>query len=309
VRTPFIPSSIGKPVALFIQPGESTQAIAEDLSTKGLISNALAFRLWARIRGLDTHLQAGAYTLAPGMSMEQIIAKLQQGQPDEKRLVIIEGWRLEQIGAQLQTLALPNFHEQDFVRLTHHPQQLPDYTRYPLLKQALTMEGQLFPDTYLIPLNYNAAQIIDLLLAKGEQVMQRYHLIVQAEQHRLTAYQMLILASIVQREAANKGQMPLIAGIYWKRIFQPNPEIGALLEADPTVQYARDTDHPPASASGYWKPLTDVGGKIDPESPWNTYNAPQQTDCYFFLTRPADGRLICAATYAAFQQLEKQYLP
>ena len=317
--------------SLLIQRGESTQEIAEDLYHKGLIRNPLAFRVWARIKGLDTHLQAGAYTLTPGMSADQIIAKLQRGQPDERRLVIIEGMRLEQIGAQIQKLELPNFREQDFLKYTHHLDTFPERAKYPLLQHAPSMEGLLFPDTYLLPLSDSTTQVIDTMLNRFNQVAQQYHLVSLAQKHQISVYQMVILASIVQREAANDGQMPLIAGIYWKRLYQPSPEVGTLLEADPTVQYARDTDHPPSSVNDYWKPLNDVGGKIDPANPWNTYDArhpgwpptpiaspgltalkaaasPMSTDCYFFLTRPADGSLVCAATYAKFQQLENRYL-
>ncbi len=334
VTTLFSPPSAVQhgPVPLVIRSGESTQEIADDLARKGLIRNAQVFRIWARIEGLDRHLQAGVYALTPGMGMEQIIHHLQSGQPDEKRLKIIEGWRLEQIAGQLRTLALPEFSVQDFLRYTHHPEQFPERARYPLLRQASSMEGLLFPDTYLIPINYTTAQVIEIMLNRLNQVVQEEHLAAQAQQHQLSEYQMIILASIVQREAANDKQMPLIAGIYWKRLYQPSPEIGARLEADPTVQYARDTDHPPSSPDHYWKPLNDTGGKIDPANPWNTYNprhagwpptpiaspgrqalqaaaAPTRTDCYFFLTRPGDGSLACAATYARFQQLEKQYLP
>lgn len=317
--------------ALIIENGESTQEIADDLYKKGLIRNAQAFRLWARIKGLDTHLRAGAYSLAPGMSIDQIIAKLERGQPDERWMAIIEGWRLEQIGAQVQKLGLPAFREADFLNYTHHPERFPERAKYPLLQHASSMEGLLFPDSYLVPLSYNTVQIIDLMLDRFNGLAQQYHLEQQARQHQLSLYQMITLASIVQREAANDGQMPLIAGIYWKRIYQPSPEVGTLLQADPTVQYARDTDHPPASSAHYWQPLTDVGGKIDPGSPWNTYNAnhpgwpptpiaspglkalqaaaaPVKTDCYYFLTRPKDGSLACASTYARFQQLENQYL-
>lgn len=333
VTTLFSPPEVTRstPVPLLIQRGESTQEIADDLYKKGLIRNPLAFRVWARIKGLDTRLQAGTYALTPGMSVDQIITKLRSGHPDEKRLETIDGWRLEQIGARIQTLGLPGFHEQDFLKYTHHPNLFPDRAKYPVLQHAPSMEGLLFPDTYLIPLGYSTVQVIDVMLNRFDQVTQQSNLVALARKHQLSEYQMVILASIVQREAANDGQMPLIAGIYWKRIYQPSPEIGRLLEADPTVQYARDTDHPPASANGYWKPLTDVGGKIDPANPWNTYDAkhpgwpptpiaspglkalqaaasPVATSCYFFLTRPADGSLACAPTYAKFQQLEQQYL-
>lgn len=333
VSTLFAPPAVTRktPITLIIHSGESTQEIAEDLYAKGVIRNPLTFRIWARIKGLDTHLQAGAYMLTPDMNTDQIIAKLQHGQPDEKRLAIIEGWRLEQIGAQIQSLHLLNFREQDFLQYTRHPERFPDRTKYSLLRHATSMEGLLYPDTYTVPLSYNTVQVVDLMLDRFVQVTQQYHLAAQAGQHHLSEYQMVILASIVQREAANNGQMPLISGIYWKRIYQPSSEVGALLEADPTVQYARDTDHPPSSPANYWKPLTDTGGNIDPQSPWNTYNpqhsgwpptpiaspglaalkaaaSPKQTDCYYFLTKSSDGSLVCASTYAQFQQLEQQYI-
>ena len=331
--TLFSPPAGGRnqPVSLVIQSGESTQAIADDLYQRGLIRNAQAFRLWARLKGLDRQLQAGAYILTPGMSIDQIVARLQNGRPDEKRLVIIEGWRLEQIGAQVQALGMRNFHEQDFLRYAHHPELFPHQGQYPVLQHAPSMEGLLFPDTYLMPLDASTVRVIDIMLGRLTQVLNQSHLVTLAQAHRMTVYQMITLASIVQREAANKGQMPLIAGIYWKRLFQPSPDVGTLLEADPTVQYARDTDHPPASVADYWKPLTDEGRNIDASSPWNTYSprhpglpptpiaspglsallaaaSPQQTDCYFFLSKPGDGSLVCAATYARFQQLEQQYL-
>jgi UPF0755 protein len=332
LATAISPSTAAKSGSLgvSIQSGESTDAIANDLYSKGLVSNPLVFRLWARIKGLDTHLEAGAYLLTSGMSIDQIIAKLQNGLPNAKRLAVIDGWRLEQIAHQANTLGLRNFNEQQFLTYTHHPNQFPDRAKFPILQNASTMEGLLFPDTYFVPVDYNTVQVIDLMLNRMQQVLQQHNLVALAQQHQLTEYQMLILASIVQREALNVQQMPLIAGIYWKRLNQPSPEIGTRLEADPTVQYARDTDSPPASVADYWKPLTDVGGNIDPDSLWNTYQhagwpptpiasanlraleaaaSPQKTDCYFFLNKKSDGSLACTSTYAQFLQLEQKDLP
>src|SRR5260221_10244269 len=67
---------------LVIQSGESTLQIADDLQAKGLIRNALAFRVWARIKGLDTHLQAGAYNLDTSMTIDAIIGPLLNAPPD-----------------------------------------------------------------------------------------------------------------------------------------------------------------------------------------------------------------------------------
>lgn len=317
-------------VSLVIQEGESTQQIGDDLYKRGLIRNPLAFRIWARIKGLDTRLQAGAYTLTPGMSIDGIIAKLLNGQPDERRLAVIDGWRLEQIAAQASLLGLTNFDKQKFLNYVHHPNTFPDKAKFPLLQQAPSMEGLLYPDTYFIPINYSTVQVLDMMLSEFTNVLQANNLLTKAQQHHLSPYTMIILASIVQREAANTKQMPLIAGIYWKRIYQPSSEIGALLQADPTVQYARDTNNPPSMVAGYWKPLADSGENIAPGSPWNTYTnqgwpptpisspglkalqaaaSPSSTACYYFLSNPRDGSLVCAQTYAQFQQLEQQYLP
>lgn len=313
------------PITLVVKEGETTTQIADDLYAHNLIRNPLAFRIWARIKGLDTQLHAGAYILTPGMSIDRIVAKLLQQQPDERRLAIIDGWRLEQIAAQAGTLGLANFKAEDFSRYTHHPAQFPDLAKYPFLQKVPSMEGLLFPDTYLIPLNYNAVQVLDMMLDEFMRVVQQYNMVALAQQHQLSLYTMVVLASIVQREAANAQQMPLIAGIYWKRIYQPSADVGgARLAADPTVQYARDNDKPPASTSGYWGPLVDAGGNVDPNSPWNTYThlgwpptpiaspglaalkaaaSPAQTNCYYFFSKK-DGSLVCAPTYAQILQKE-----
>jgi UPF0755 protein len=329
--TAISPSTVAKSgsLGINIQSGESTDAIANNLYKNGLISNPLVFRLWARIKGLDTHLEAGSYLLTPGMSIDQIIAKLQNGQPDARPLLVQDGWRIEQIAYQANQLGLKGFNQQQFLTYAHNPSQFPDASKYPILKGAQSMEGLLFPDTYFVPVTSNTVQIIDMMLNEFQQVVQQNNLVALAQQHQLTEYQMVILASIVQREAGNAGQMPLIAGIYWKRLNQPSPEIGKLLQADPTVQYARDTDNPPTSAADYWKPLDDGGGKIDPTNHWNTYTfagwpptpiaspnlvalkaaaSPIQTNCYYFLNDSRTGDLFCDATYAQFQADKQKHL-
>lgn len=325
-------SGPGKTTALVIQNGESTDQIANDLYVKGLIGNPLTFRIWSRIKGLDTALEAGAYNLSSSMTIDQIIAKLQDGRPDEKRLVVVDGYRIEQIAAQAEAMGLSGFNKTQFLNYTHNPHSFPDAAKYPILKDAPNMEGLLYPDTYLVPMNYNTVQVIGMMLREFTQVVQQNNLVSLAQKHQLTEYQMLILASVVQREASNVVDMPLVAGIYWNRIEQPSLDIGgAYLESDPTVEYAYDTDHPPASVSGYWRDLNDYGSgaTTDTGSLWNTYvhqgwtpspisspnlfslqaaASPQSTKCYYFLSKPSDGRIVCSDTYAQFQVLVHQYL-
>ena len=84
--------------SLEIKSGESTADIANDLQDKGLIRNVLAFRIWARVKGLDTKLQAGLYKgLSPKMSISDITEQLLNGQPDAIPILIPEGYRLSKL--------------------------------------------------------------------------------------------------------------------------------------------------------------------------------------------------------------------
>jgi UPF0755 protein len=141
----------------------------------------------------------------------------------------------------------------------------------------------------------------------------------------MTLYQMVTLASIVEREAVFEADRPLVASVYWNRIYRPNDETVSELDADPTVQYARDSQ---TGTKKYWAPLQGAANTILPDSPYNTYTHkgfppspicspglasllaaanPSQTDYYFFLSK-ADGHNVYAKTAAEFQADEQKYL-
>ena len=196
-------------VNLEIKPGESTAEIADDLQQKGLICNAMAFRIWARIKGLDTQLQAGLYkALTPNMSIMQITDRLLNGQPDAIPYTIIEGYRIEQIANIFSDGRLVKFKKADFLNYAEHPDQFPDKAKYPLLKyipQGYGMEGLLFATTYEIPVQSTARDIIDLMLQTTTDLIQQNNLEQMAKQHQYTnVYQMITLASIVERESGNQ---------------------------------------------------------------------------------------------------------
>lgn len=323
----------GQTVPLVIQSGETTAQIASDLQAKGLIRNALAFRIWARIKALDTQLQAGAYNLNSSMTIDQIINQLLHGQPDEIPVTITEGSRIEEIAYKFahNDPAYPplvKYNMQDFLKYVKHPDQFPDATKYPILKSIPpgdSMEGLLFPDTYLVPVNATAQDVVNMMLTEFTQKVQQNHLDTVAKQHQLSTYQMVILASIIEREVIFDQDRPLVASVYWNRLFKPNKETVGLLEADPTVQYARDSQ---SGTTSFWKPLQDSGGNIVPNSPWNTYThkgfpptpicspglasmlaaaSPATTNYYFFLSKK-DGHNVYETTLAQFEADKQKYL-
>ena len=329
---PVAPDGSGKTIRIVIQPGETTAQIADDLETKGLIRNALAFRVWARIRDLDTHLQAGGYTkLNSSMTISQIIDQLLIGQPDELPGVTIpEGWRIEQIAQKIATIGLVKFNVKDFLKYTKNPTQFPDAAKYPILKsipEGSSMEGLLFPDTYWFPIDADARQVVNMMLTEFTNVVQQHQLGAQAQAHNLSLDQMIILASLVERESRFDQDRPLVASVYWNRVLKPNDETVGLLQADPTVQYARDSQ---PGTTKYWAPLQTTDPNTTPDSPWNTYKykgwpptpicspgllslqaaaAPAKTDYYFFYARKSDLHNVYAKTHAEFLQDQQKYPP
>jgi UPF0755 protein len=318
----------GKTVTIVVQSGYDARQIADELQAKGLIRNALAFRIWARIKGLDTHLQVGAYNLNTGMTIDAIISQLLNAQPDDYVVSIPEGLRIEQVVQRLGAAGLPRFKTQEFLNYTKNPAHFPDAARYPILKSIPSgdsIEGLLYPDTYLIPVNATARDVVNMMLTEFSVKVQQNHLEALAKQNRMSLYQMVVLASIVEREIIFDKDRPLVASVFWNRIYRPNNETVGKLQDDPAVEYARDSQ---PGTTIYWKPLQDVGGNIVPDSPWNTYThaglpptpicspglasmkaaaAPTKTDYYYFLSKK-DGMIVYAKTNAEFQLDVKKYL-
>lgn len=327
---PASPSGQGRTIPIQIRQGETAAQIADDLQTKGLIRNAVAFRLWARIKGLDAQLQAGGYNhLNSSMTISQIIDQLLTATPDVLYVSIPEGYRVEQMARVFAAAGLAQFNEQDFLKYTKHPDQFPDAGKYPILKaipQGYGMEGLLFPATYDIPIDGTARYVVNRMLTVFDDYVQQNGLVAKARANRLSEYDMVILASLVQREILHISDAPGVASVYWNRIFRPDEQgTNGLLQSDPSVQYARDTQHPPQK---YWGVLNDFGKNIAANSLWNTYirpglpptpicspgldvlkaaASPLKSD-YFFFLNTKDGRTVYAKTYVDFQQLQQQYL-
>jgi UPF0755 protein len=319
----------GRTISIEISKGESTAAIADNLQAKGLIRNAFAFRVWARIKNLDTHLQAGIYNkLNTSMTISDIIDQLLGGEPDGIRVVIPEGWRIEQIAQRFAAQGLIKFNVNDFLRYTKHIDQFPDAAKYPILRSVPSgdsMEGLLFPASYEVPLGASARDVVNMMLSTLQRNIQEHQLDQIAQQHHLTIYQMLTLASLVEREVRFDQDRPGVAAVYWNRVNIPDNETAGFLDADPTVQYARDTLNPPNAS--YWTPLTDSARNIVPNSPWNTYTfkgfpptpicssglasmeaaAAPPTSEYFYFLNTKDGHTIFAKTFDDFQKVQQQY--
>ncbi len=295
------------PKVLVVEKGESLTLVASRLREEGLIRSSLAFRILVLSRGLAGSIQAGDFRLRPSLTTEEVVYVLTHGTLDIW-LTFPEGWRREEFSRRLAS-NLEEFSYQEF------------------LERTADFEGSLFPDTYLIPVEASPSAVIGIFSRNFEKKFSS-ELEKQANNKSLTKKQVLILASIVEREVKSDQDRPLVAGILIKRWRNDWP-----LQTDATIQYAL-ADQKATNLSldqlmdfDWWpKNLTRENLRI--ESPFNTYEhkgLPPNPICnpglasikavidfreseYWFYLSDSSGIVHYAQTAAEHNQNVNQYL-
>jgi UPF0755 protein len=237
---------------------EPTGDIVARMQAAGLIPEANLFSDYLVYTGLDTQLQAGDFVLSPSMNAPQIAAALLDPTPESVTLVVLPGWRLEEIAAALPSAGV-GVKPEDFLLAAWNPPtgaQLPQ--GFP---SGASLEGYLLPGSYEIDRELDTVGLLNTLLGGFESNISS-DLIAGFEQQGLSLHEALTLASIVEREAVIDGEMPMIASVFDNRL-----AAGIKLEADPTVQYALGYDQ--ASRSWWRNPLNAADLNVDSE--YNTY--------------------------------------
>lgn len=258
------------PVIFVIRPGETAAEVAQRLYEAGLISDAELFRRYLQYKGIDAGLEAGTYTLRQTMTIPEIAEALQTGLRPERVLTVREGLRLEEVAAAVA--AQTGVAEADFIALVTTGWQATDLKDYPFLADlppGTTLEGYLFPETYRLPEEATAYDVVARMLATFDaRVTEEMRL--SAANQGLTVHQLVTLASLVEREAVVPEERPVIAGVFLNRLRN-----GWLLNADPTVQYALGYDE---KTGKWWRRLyfdeLGVNSLADIDHPYNTYRYP-----------------------------------
>lgn len=276
------------------------------LKGQGFIKSEIGFKIaFALIGGKE--IQPGAYKLSKAMTAWEAAKAIKEG-PNLVWVMIPEGLRKEQI-AELLAPALKWDEATKEKWITTYTSMSYD-----------EIEGVYFPDTYLIPIDEEPLKVVSRLRSKFNEMLQPYTQ--EALKQNIKWTTALKLASIVQREAAGKDDMPLIAGILWNRLLKDEK-----LEVDATVQYVRDDqihygearyDKQPGtytSEGTWWTPIKSEDKDIP--SPYNTYRNkglpphpianpgidaikavlyPEETECMFYL-HDKSKTIHCAKTF------------
>lgn len=259
---------IGRPVTFTIVEEDDGGTVADKLSDAELINSGFYFDVRFRFSAND--LQPGTYTLTHGMSVSEIIEAVSVPTTDDPNATItapgeaitvtfIEGERIEQHAQKLAEAGWEG-DPRAFIDAAYSPANPGMWDFLGDLPEGGSLEGFLFPDTYNFPSNDPAQAIIDRMLTNFDNQFDE-SMRQAANDQGLSVFEVVTLASIVEREAAAEEERVTIAGLYLNRYNQ-----GIALQADPTVQYVVGTE-------ADWWPLLD-GALLEQgfDSPYNTYN-------------------------------------
>jgi len=243
-------AAAGDTVMVVVKPGMATQAIGELLYEKGLIKNVLLFRIVAKLEGAEGSLKAGEYALSKAMTVNEMIGKLARGETAYKQFTIPEGFTIDQIAAFLEKNNLASAAKYKAFAAGYAPY---NYIS-PAANAKYKAEGFVFPDTYRIAAGTSEEQLVKMMMSQFDSqftpaMRQR------AAELGLSVREVVILASLVEKEAQVAAERPVIAGVFMRRLKLEMP-----LQSCATIQYIL----------GYPKPELTVQDTELP-SPYNTY--------------------------------------
>ncbi len=231
-----LPNNRREETMIMIDKGAGSRQVAKKLTEAGVISHPLLFRLSARLCGLDKHLKAGEYVFLPGISMREVLDVISRGEVHYRQVTLPEGLTTAQM---LRLIAAE-----------------------PALEGEVTLEiaeGELLPETY----SYVRGDSRDSIVRRARAAMQRVLEDAWAQKSRPAMikdrHQLLILASIVEKETGLTSERADVAAVFVNRLRR-----GMKLQTDPTVIYALTEGKTELGRPLYKKDLA-----ID--SPYNTY--------------------------------------
>ncbi len=287
-----------KPTVVFVETNDEKQ-ILEDIKSHGIIRGGMTYAaLWLSSK-FGAEFQPGGYVFGDNQTALAVFKELQD--PTYKYIAIQEGLRKEEIADRYGKV------------LSWDKNKVAEFQKNFDACEYVGKEGKYFPGTYLISKD---ASIQDIKVEMESKFHENFQKIANSEQKEIyDEDQVLIIASLIQREAAGKSDMRLISGVIWNRIFAGMP-----LQIDATLQYVKGED------GKWWPPVKSEDKYLD--SPFNTYQQkglppspianpgiaaieaainPLKTDCLFYLH---DKRRVihCSKNYEGHLWNIKNYL-
>ena len=310
------PEDDAETFTLMVNTGDTVKDVSARLKAEDIIQSPFFFESYVWLTGTQAAFQAGMFTLQPGMNYQDLVEALTHAEAQEVQVTIPEGYTAEETGDIIRE-ELPRITEESwvdaigansslFVSETHVLAGIPD---------GQGVEGYLFPDTYRYTAEASAETVAETMVLTLKRRLAENEILIPDDlvmENGMTLHEVLVLASVIEKEAPTAEDMKIVADIFLKRL-----EIGMALQACSTVNYVTGKDDPA---------VTYDDQQVD--SPYNTYqrvglppgpianpgmNAiiavlqPTENEYYYFLTTPA-GEMIYSKTYDEHVYAKQLYL-
>lgn len=313
-----VPADSASKTFFEIKKNSGVRAVSLELEDRKLIWSRLVFEAYVWLRRADRDLRAGTYELSYGLNMKRLVDLFTTGGGrEEGTITILEGWTLRDIKQYLPAQGVKGMNNFDYLAGVPAAATLGgrDWSaEFSFLKskpRELGLEGFLFPDTYRIFKEATAEDVIRKMLENFETKFDS-SLLSAAAGRKTSVFDVVTLASIVEREVQSPEDMRKVAGIFLKRL-----EIGMPLQADSTVNYVTGKSTPSISFADR-----------EINSPWNTYKYrglpkgpignpglsaikavldPESSPYLYFLTAK-DGTVIYSRTLEEHNLAKQKYL-
>ncbi len=294
----------GEPLRFTVAPGSGFSAVTDTLANREIIEWPTIFKVYARAKGAATAVKPGTYEVQKGIAWSELLEKLVDGDVVRTTVAVPEGWTLAQIAARL---AAQSGESADSLLTA----LLGDSAAATYDVPGPTLEGYIYPATYIFPAGTSADQMIRAMVRRYQQVWNDSRR-TRADSLNLNEREVVTLASIVEKEARHWGERDTIAAVFTNRL-----RIGMPLQADPTVQYALGThqtrllyahidsvaDHP---YNTYRRAGLPPGPIASPsEGAIDAVLNPADVPYLYFVARP-DGRHIFTQTLADHNRARQQ---
>lgn len=232
---------------LEIAPGTAWSTVTQRLVDDRITSRALVLRAYGRLTGQSGRIKAGEYDLAPGMTPASLLQELISGRVVLHKLTLVEGWSVRDILRAVR--AEPTLKET--LRATEA-----DALARELALPWKSAEGAFLPETYLYARGTTDRELLTRAHVALNDRLNQAWAARRPDLPLAKPYELLILASIIERETALASERPLIAGVFIRRL-----QLGMRLQTDPTVIYGL--------GPRFDGNLTRLN--LETDSPWNTY--------------------------------------
>lgn len=300
------PAPLLAETTVLIPRGAGVRQIGALLAEKGVLQNDVRYLVYLRASGLGPMLQAGEYRFAPGLTPPQVLEKIAKGEVLRHPVTVVEGLKLEEIAAVFAQGGWVD--SSKFLRLTRDAAFIRSLKLETADLEAASLEGYLFPDTYLMVRGMGEEELIRQMVRSFQRVWAS----LDSGKTELSQHEVLTLASVVEKETGQAVERPLIARVFLNRL-----KLGMPLQSDPTVIYgmgARFTGNlrksdlrAPSSHNTYVIPGLPPGPICSPgKAALEAVLSPASSEALYFVSRN-DGSHVFSKTLAEHNRAVQLY--